>query len=170
MDGPPLPNLRAGRYALCTRRAMVRWPRRANHPPRSCRSGAVCPSWRGAAAGVLAHLRLWGIGTRCCRSWGLSAASRRAFRPTYSPPEACPSGGGADPVRACRVGRGLPPGCHRAGADGSAPFEGPARDDFHALITHAGVRAAVSIRPPDPLLSCIRKPLPGAPDSNRPAA
>ena len=97
------------------------------------------------AAGVLAHPRLWGIGTCCRRSWGLTAASlgplgphvalwrwsRQRGRGHFAAPAAC----------GCGLPARLPPGGGWVSCQKPYPLHCAARAGFHALITHAGVRA-----------------------------
>ena len=96
------------------------------------------------AAGVLAHPRLWGIGTCCRRSWGLTAASlgplgphvalwrwsRQRGRGHFAAPAAC----------GCGLPARLPPGGGWVSCQKPYPFHCAARVGFHALIAHAGVR------------------------------
>ena len=149
--GPPLPNLRAGRYALCTRCAISNgaiWcdAQRAHLPPGAVRPGAACRSWltacrRGACprpAVGYRYLLPSKLGTYCSKS--------RASRPTCSPlalvlPEGAQYSHLTAPAACgCGLPARLPPGGGWVSCQKPCPFHCAARVGFHALITHAGVR------------------------------
>ena len=105
---------------------------------------------------------------------GLRLQQVRAFRPTYSPLVMVLPEGARHPCHACRFGCGLPAWMPPGGGWGlrgtMPPFCRAARDGSHALITHAGVRAAALVAATARLPSYARKPVRGSPGSNRQAA
>ena len=134
------------------------------------------------SAGVLTHPRLWGIGTCCRRSWGLTAASLGPLGPHIAPWSWYRQRG-----RSIRISLRLPlvaavclPGCRRAGAGchvkTHTPFtvrRGPAFTPLSPTPESALMLLVFTLVFRIRRTAALRmraNPARGAPGSNRPAA